>query len=538
MDKTISILIADDEELVRKGIRCLLADKGDYKVVGEAENGRDLIDKIMAFRPQVIILDVRMPIMDGLTALEKIKVSFPEVKVVILSGYDDFHLLKRAIQLGVTDYVLKPCNPEELHKVLEKVRSILLQEEQARLEKEKMETIVKSCSSVFLEKTFHQLLKGELSALDLRESIELLDIKTKEVIVLVATVYNSYQVLSMGTHHYRSFCFKVEENIRIILGQMGGKIVSILKEDNGIFVIIIAPPLPHSIPLLTRVLCDELKKKVYQDFLMVYSDRVALFNLNEAYQQAMSSLRRKIFFASMETQESLVPMMTLFSEEMWGDLFQHLRLGNKVMVIQKLTELFDCLDRNRGDPTRYAQFTFYVAEMAFHCALEEGLPVPNILNPFMQSREIEKLHTRDDLFAWLKRYFETILEIFQKRNTGLSFAVRKCLRFLDEHCCENIGLTQLARVVELSPAYLSFLIKQETGKNFSEHLIERRMAIARKILRQGNCSVSEVANRVGYANVRYFSEVFRKFEGITPQQFRRGKIDFSKKQKNSDKIKK
>ncbi|MEN3188440.1 MAG: response regulator [Atribacterota bacterium] len=537
MGKTISILVADDEELVRRGIRYLLADSRDYKVIGEAENGHDLIDKIIALRPQAIILDVRMPIMDGLTALEKIKVSFPEVKVVILSGYNDFQLLKKAIQLGVTDYLLKPCNPEELHRVLEKVRSSLLREEQARLERKKLEIRVKNCSSAFLEKTFHQLIKNELSPLDFKRRIKLLNIKTEEAIVLVATIYDSYQVLSMDTRRYRSFCSKVENNIRSILEQMGGKTMSIFQEDNGTFVTILSPPFPSSMPLFTHILCDELQKRVSQVFLVAYSDRVTLFNLDKAYQQAMNSLRPKIFLVSMETQESPLPIITFFPEEMWRNLLHYVRLGNKSMVMQKLTEVFDCLDRNRGDPPQYAQLTFYVAAMAFRFALEEKVPIPNALNPFIRSREIEKLHTRDDLFIWLQKYLEAILEVFQKNNIGSSVVVRRCLQFLDQHCCENMSLTKLAHVVDLSPAYLSFLIKQETGKTFSQHLAERRMAIARKLLCQGNFSVSEVANRVGYENVRYFSEVFRKFEGMTPQQFRKGKNCFSKNQKISDKIK-
>lgn len=537
MDETVSVLIADDEELVRKGIRCLLAETGNYRVVGEAENGGDLIDKITVLRPQVIILDVRMPVMDGLTALEKIRVSFPKIKVVILSGYNDFDLLKKAIQLGVTDYLLKPCDPEEFRRVLEKVKTSLFQEEQERLEKERMEAKVQSCFSAFLEKTLYQLLKNELSPSDLRERTKLLDVENQEVIVLVAALRNSYQVISsMDPNQHKCFCSRMEENIRSTLEHMGCKIMSILRENSCTFVVILSSFRP--IPVVARALLDELRKKALQDFLIVYSDRATLVNLYEAYQQAMRSLRQKLFFAFMEAQEPSSPATTFFPEAIWGDLFHSLRLGDKAMVTRKLEELFGCLDRNRGGPTQYAQLAFYIAETAFHLAFEEGLTVPNVFNPFMQSREIEKLHTRDDFFTWLQKYLEAILEILQRKNAGFSWAVRKCLQLLDEHCCENVSLAKLASMVDLNPTYLSFLIKRETGKNFSEHLMERRMAIARKLLKREGLNVSEVARRVGYENVRSFSEAFRRCEGVTPRQFRQGQMVFSREQKISDKIKK
>jgi len=539
-DELISIVIADDEELVREGMKSLLANEMGYQVVAEAENGYELLNKITLFHPQIVILDVRMPVMDGLTALERIRSLFPELKVIILSGYNDFPLLKKAIQLGAIDYLLKPCSLKELREVLERIRRTILQEEDARGEKERLENRLKSCSLAFLEKTFWQLLRHELSLHDLREKIGVLGIQNREVVVIAIAACSAYQVrLSMDDHQYKDFRFKVERNVEEILKQMKREILLILQDDDTdvLLVVVSSSPLSFSDSLLALEIENALRKKFTRKFLVACSRPVTLLELDGAYQQVISLLGQKIFFASKAQEESFSPIEPSLREEV-RNLINRVRFGSKNMVEQKLEGLFYHLDRNRAESSQYAQLAFYVAEMAFQCALEERLSVPNTLNPFMQGKEIGQLHTRDDFFVWLKKYLEIIAQMFQGNSAGFSLAVRRCLEFLDEHYGDNIGLNHLARLVDLNPAYLSFLIKKETGKSFSEHLVERRMVKARDLLNQGNLNVSEVANRVGYENVRYFSEVFRKFEGVTPQQFRKRKITSEKKQKIPDDIKK
>ncbi len=114
MDKPISILIADDEELVRRGIRCLLANEIDYQVIGEAENGCELIDKIAMFHPQVVILDVRMPIMDGLDVVDAIRKKDELVPIIIITAYGSIESAEEAVKKGAFDYITKPFRQEQL----------------------------------------------------------------------------------------------------------------------------------------------------------------------------------------------------------------------------------------------------------------------------------------------------------------------------------------------------------------------------------------------------------------------------------------
>ena len=123
------IILADDEEEVRKGIiRKIDWQRLGFEVVGDAENGEDALEKIEQLEPDVVMTDIRMPYMDGLTLTAKIRQKYPSVKVLIFSGFDDFEYAQQAIKLNVTEYILKPVNVEELSEILNRVRENLDEE--------------------------------------------------------------------------------------------------------------------------------------------------------------------------------------------------------------------------------------------------------------------------------------------------------------------------------------------------------------------------------------------------------------------------
>ena len=129
------IILADDEEEVRKSIiKKIDWQAAGFEVVGDAENGREALEKIEALEPDVVMTDIRMPYMDGLELIERIRRKYPSMKVLIFSGFDDFEYAKQAIKLNVTEYILKPVNVEELTGILKRVKANLDEEIEQRME--------------------------------------------------------------------------------------------------------------------------------------------------------------------------------------------------------------------------------------------------------------------------------------------------------------------------------------------------------------------------------------------------------------------
>ena len=127
------IMLVDDEEEVRKAIiRKMDWESLGFMVVGDAENGEDALEKLEQLEPDVVITDIRMPYVDGLTLTARIREKYPSMKILIFSGYDDFEYAKQAIKLNVTEYILKPVNGEELAVILKRIRDSLDEEVEQR----------------------------------------------------------------------------------------------------------------------------------------------------------------------------------------------------------------------------------------------------------------------------------------------------------------------------------------------------------------------------------------------------------------------
>ena len=156
-----SILLADDEEEVRKGIiRKIDWENLGFQVVGDAENGEEALEKIEQLKPDVVMTDIRMPYMDGLTLSKRIRQKYPSTKILIFSGYDDFEYAQQAIKLNVTEYILKPVNVEELTEILNRVRDNLDEEIEQRRNVRRLRESYQNSLPILREIFLNDLVKG------------------------------------------------------------------------------------------------------------------------------------------------------------------------------------------------------------------------------------------------------------------------------------------------------------------------------------------------------------------------------------------
>ena len=172
------IILVDDEEEVRKGIiRKIDWEALGFQVVGDAENGQDALEKIEQLEPDVVMTDIRMPYMDGLTLTSWIRQKYPSVKVLIFSGFDDFEYAQKAIKLNVTEYILKPVNVEELTRILNRVRENLDQEIEQRRDVDLLRESYLSSLPILRELFLNDMVRGNMPAENIRQKLE--EYKTK-----------------------------------------------------------------------------------------------------------------------------------------------------------------------------------------------------------------------------------------------------------------------------------------------------------------------------------------------------------------------
>ena len=171
------IILVDDEEEVRKSIiRKIDWQSVGFTVVGDAENGEDALEKIENLEPDVVLTDIRMPYMDGLTLAEKIRQKYPSMKIVILSGYDDFEYAKRAIKLNVTEYILKPVNVEELTAILKKMQASLDEVSELTRDVSLLRENYKRSLPILREQFLKDLVSRQMDEMTVAERLEQYDI--------------------------------------------------------------------------------------------------------------------------------------------------------------------------------------------------------------------------------------------------------------------------------------------------------------------------------------------------------------------------
>ena len=167
------IILEDAEEEVRKGIiRKIDWEALGFQVVGDAENGQDALEKIEQLEPDVVMTDIRMPYMDGLTLTSWIRQKYPSVKVLIFSGFDDFEYAQKAIKLNVTEYILKPVNVEELTRILNRVRENLDQEIEQRRDVDRLRESYLSSLPILRELFLNDMVRGNMPAENIRQKLE------------------------------------------------------------------------------------------------------------------------------------------------------------------------------------------------------------------------------------------------------------------------------------------------------------------------------------------------------------------------------
>jgi two-component system response regulator YesN len=524
MAEPITVLIADDEHLVRKGIRFLLSQQPDFRVVAEATNGLEAVELTGQHCPQIILMDIRMPGLDGLAALEKIRSLDPSVKTVILSGYSDFAYAQKALKLGASDYMLKPTDLPELLKVLTRLKEVIYQEEEEKLEKVKRQTQLSYGICAFMEQFYWQLLGDEFLPGELAEKMRILEIKEKEAAVLLVGMDNCYQLkIANSKEQYLELCSKIKLLLQDFLGNELVQKPPVLQTEEGYFIII------YFLSNLTEVLQfaiklkDWLKEKTGESFSVAIGPEQSLISLSVSYHSAVSRLKQRLILGrdiviadDLNNQD----MEVRYPVEMEKELARAVRFGDQAQARKCLDYIFDRVaSTGKFNPDSWWQLCFDLLEMGYKIAQE--LHITQSVSMLEKGKEISILTTEADIRIWISNFLDEIIQKIKDTDFQPSLAVRKAFSYIDEHFAEELSLTSVASHIGLSPNYLSQVFKQSTGKTFLEHLIGRRVEEAKKLLKQGDLNVSEISFRIGYDNPRYFSQVFHKQEGVTPSEYRK-----------------
>lgn len=526
------LLIVDDEKWVRKGlINTIEWSKHDIEIIGEAEDGESALEVIKRNKPDIIISDVYMDKMDGLVLLNKCLELAPDIKFIILSGHEEFELVKDAIANNAVDYILKPAREEKLIKVVDKAKK-QIDKNQKNIEYKRKVEKFKENIPVLKEKYLNYLLEDRIDLKEIINNYNFLNINFSDenfLIMIVAVAGINCASKSTKTQIKK---IEVKECIEKITNDYN---VEILEDYPNRFVIIINFDDHQNDKSLSYI--DKIAQEINQSILknIKLSNKIGIGKLyqkseriSDSYQEAKEALEYKLFLENDiiffdDIKISNNNYIFSYPEEIEKSIIRSIKAENIEAINKNCKEFIQFFKKsNKSSPQDLKraslQLTFTILKELVKWDISLGylFKEQEIELKIKSAKSLRKLNELLNSFA-----IRAAEEIKDKNENKNQRQIMKAKKYISENYDKDLSLNDIAEEVYLSPNYFSNLFKEQINQTVISYLTEVRISKSKKMLKESNLKIYEIAERVGYNNSRYFSQLFKKKLGVTPNEYRK-----------------
>ena len=546
----LKIFLAEDEVVVRETIKRMIPwEELGFELVGEAADGEMALPLLIRQQPDLLITDIKMPFMDGLTLARLAKKEIPGLKVVILSGYDDFNYAKQAIGIGVEDYLLKPITKNALIERLSEIRSRYEHEKTQKEYYEKFQREMQAYEKNSSRDFFEALVDGSMDMMEVYKRAEKLglDIVAEAYNVLIFTM-NCDEDFSGQRDEYSSW---EAESLELLENIFAGHSSAMLFRSNIFSYGVLLKGQRETIEENTRACVDEIRKILSRQdgrrewFLAVGQSVERLSQIQKSYHTASRAFSQRylydeniLYYDEMETMEH--PGGQAETED--NAYLQKVDVNalNPAILqkflsngLQEETENFvkDYFYAIGQEPMESLVFRNYVILNVRFSVISfiKGLGCDTNEMESADTEEVlaESGKNMESAIAYAKKMISQAIEIRDQNSGNKNRSILKtAVDFIDSHYMEeDISLNTVANVANVSSNHFSALFSQNMGQTFIEYLTTLRMNKAKELLRCTGMRSSEIAGEIGYKDAHYFSYLFKKTQGMTPSDYRKARED-------------
>lgn len=526
------LMIVDDDVIIRKGLSKNIAwAEHGFQLVGTAGDGEEGYRLFSEMHPDIVISDIKMPFMDGLEMSRKILGESSETKMILLTGYEEFEYAKQALEIKVFDFILKPVDLEQLLNTAKRAATALKAER-------KVKRSLRESRPLLKQQFLTNLLNG------------------KYPLESEAAAEAAFLEIPFQSDTFTVFLIKVDEYFNPkIFPDIEAQEVTKLNIVN---------------------LCREYLPAESGEILSLGGDEVALISctksedtssqdalaLGELLKNALNvRFDLSVTIGIGKTRKGFTGIADSFKEASAATEFRHIIGKNQVLPVEDTGmpvggKRFDLpeFDKTLGVKVKMGliaeslaivdaieakllerpfvslsavrlvgmQLVIYVLHEA-EAWERENVPGDKNQLSFEECRAIQEGETVREIFNKVREIVRKLTErANQKRESLQAGLVKTAIEYIEANFAqEGLSLTDVARVVHVSPVYLSIMFKKERNINFSEFLNEVRMTKAMELIRNTNLKTYEVAEQVGYGNPQYFSVCFKKYTGYSPSDFKK-----------------
>lgn len=539
----IKVFLVEDEMVIRRGIKNSIDwEKEGYIFCGEASDGELAYPMIIKEKPDILITDIRMPFMDGLELCKLVKKELPNIKILILSGYDEFDYAKEAIRLGVTEYLLKPISSGKLLEALNGVsESIRREKEDKDLVRKYMEEMREN-SEHEKQKFFEQMIAGNLSMADALETGE------KYEMNLSARMYNLLLFrFTLGEENRKSGELLGEAEYAI--EKLTERLEYVFEFQRGVegWAFLLMADNEEQMSERVKELSKDLEEIMKNYSTIAYFGGIGqpvarLRELEESFREAERALAARFTMElnqiiSVEDIRMAQNVDTLDDIEItsFGEIEKTRTMLEKFLnngAEDEIDEFVDVYINELSEENlksvlmrQYIIMDAYIVMMSF-CEKFEGIEGEMQAQSEELKNSMKTIQTLEEIKNYIRMLLKKIIgvrdTISGRRYSDIIEIAKDQIR--KTYMSDEISLNTIAAEVGMSPSYFSSIFSKEMGKTFVEYLTEIRMDRAKELLMCSSMKTSEIGYEVGYKDPHYFSYIFKKTQNCTPKEFRaRGK---------------
>ena len=532
------VLIVDDEIYVVALIRKLIDwDKFDMKVEGTANDGITALNMVKEINPDLVIVDIRMPGYDGISFMDKVREFNTNVRFIVISGHKQFDYAKGAMRNNVEDYLLKPINKEELESVLGNVYKQLREIHEKEQQIQMMETELDSSKQRIREALIDNLMAGAREELELSRQEINSKYKTdfREGRVCILCLITDMPVALQEGALDDLMLQEIRADLLKNLQDICYEVVEAVRDNRAIYLVNYKKEKGEEIRRLLnkRILIYSEQIRKFDNLFI----RICVGNPCESGEEVEKSVEamwkcilartafpnsRLFFSGDIKESDSLLQAIWEPEKEKFADALELLDVEVAILEIKKMyTRAFYGVEEDT--------LLYYKLYMKIVQEIHQYFNNIEICREtWEQYREKMKKHyilapQSGDYSRILGREIENMTEQLNQLSDKEQSApaIRIVKRYIRENYKDDISLSSAADKANISSVYLSRLFKKEEGINFLDYLNQCRIEEAKKLLKDVQYNILDVADETGFKNTRYFSKIFKKNVGITPSEYRK-----------------
>lgn len=507
----LKVLIIDDEPNVRRGLKTIINwEEYGYSVCGEAADGIEGEKKIEELDPDLILADINMPYVSGLELIEKLRVEGNKCKVIILSGYNDFAYAKKAIKFGVSSYLLKPIEEDELITIIKELKDVIIEEKGMKdiivrgkrdIRNEMLRILVEGIAE---ESSIRSDIKEEISYLNYESYAIALQSVTNSSNNIKLNILNTFLAEEACTE-----CFEYNGNIIILFKGADHK-----TEER-----------------VLKTLCNRVKKEYKYNIIAAVGRNVkSVSELKQSYEDAFEIMQNKFYYGN----ESIIFYEQISKRE---DEIKNRYIVDKLDLYQVADKFVVAIEAGDSERIRILmnEITFYFISYNVeddrakgycstlvleifrrlydnHLSLEEQFNSKGLANMVYSIKNWPDL--KDYLIETMNKVSRILL------STGSNSIIKRIKEYIDKNIDKDLKLETMAEIFGYSSAYLGKMFKSETGEYYNTYIDTVRIEHSKRLLLQGVRTI-EVAKKTGFSNTDYFYSKFKKYMGMGPAEYKK-----------------